>query len=156
MKRDLFLKTIALVMIITMLFTFAACAAKVNDEKTIAGILCKDFKSLASKDDPMAIMEALSENEVISFSPVVTEAFEGYLPGFDKDITGFSKGAALMPMIGSIPFAAYCFETEDAKALTSLLSDSVKLDWNICTIADEYKIETSGNLVFIVLAPYEM
>ena len=33
---------------------------------------------------------------------------------FDNDIVGFSKAATLMPMIGSIPFAAYCFETENA------------------------------------------
>ena len=156
MKRDLYLKTIAVVLAVAMLFAFAGCGSNDSDEKTIAGILCKEFKSLASKGDALAIMESLSENEVIGFAPVVSEVTEGYLPGFDKDIEGFTTGASLMPMIGSIPFAAYCFETEDVSSLMSLLEDSVKLDWNICTIADEYKIETSGNLVFIVLAPYEM
>ena len=156
MKRDLYLKTTALILAVVMIFVFAGCGSNDTDEKTVAEILCTEFQNVTSERDPLSIMGALSENDVISFSPVVSEVSEGYLPGFDNDIVGFSKAATLMPMIGSIPFAAYCFETENASDLKKLLEDSVKLDWNICTVADEYQIEVSDNLVFMVLSPFEL
>lgn len=156
MKKGFYLKLIAVIVATSMLLVFTGCGSNDSDDKTIAGVLCKDFKVASGKGDSLAIMETLSENDVISFSPVVVEVSEGYLPGFEKDIVGFTKGASLAPMIGSIPFVSYCFETDDVSGLKTLLEDSVKLDWNICTIADEYRIETAGDLVFIVLSPFEM
>lgn len=156
MKKGLYLKLIAVILATSMLLVFTGCGSSDSNEKTIAGVLCKEFKAVSGQGDSLAIMEQLSENDVIEFSPVVTEVSEGYLPGFEKDIVGFTKGASLAPMIGSIPVVSYCFETDDVSGLTALLEESVKLDWNICTIADEYRIETAGDLVFIVLSPFEM
>lgn len=84
---------------------------------------------------------------------VIEDCTEGYLPGFNTDITGFSAGVKLQPMIGSIPFIAYIFETEDTDALLEKLNSSADPRWNICTEARNPITDVNGNYVFFCMTP---
>lgn len=89
----------------------------------------------------------------LPFEAGVTSVEEGFLNGFSENITGFSNGACVAPYIGSIPYIAYVFESDDPQALASLLRSKADLRWNVCTMADEMKCTVSGNYVFFVMAP---
>ena len=125
-------------------------------EDTIAKNLAAKFKEEAAKtQDIQAIADTLAaDEELIQTGCMVAEVEEGWLNGFAADeIKGFQKGVAVAPMIGSIPFIVYMFETDDADALKATLTENAQLNWNICTIADEMVCEAEGNLVFFCMAP---
>lgn len=128
----------------------------ISAEETVAAKLVAVFEKEAENTaDVLTLAHALAGgDEPLQVDVEVAEISEGYLNGFNKDITGFSNGAVIAPFIGSIPFVAYVFETEDTEALSKLLEESADLRWNICTEADELKIAVSGNRVFIVMAPW--
>ena len=124
--------------------------------ETIAQALLKAFEAeTENSGDVEAIATALSENEAVSeVGMVVMTVEEGYLNGFDAEISGFTQGAYFAPMIGSIPFVGYVFETETPDELVETLDSHAMLNWNICTVADEKVVSANGNLVFFVMAPY--
>lgn len=82
---------------------------------------------------------------------VVDPVEEGPLAGFTVDITGFKSAHKFSPMIGTIPFVAYVFETEDVESLVNLLNENHDLRWNICTEAENYSISTTDNFVFVIM-----
>ena len=128
----------------------------VNAEaNTIGTKLYVSFQSsIADNDDIEAVANKLTENEVFTDLMMgVMPVEEGYLNGFDGEISGFDKGVMFAPMIGTIPFVGYIFESSDADGLAKLLDEKAMLNWNICTVADEKVVETSGNYVFFVMAP---
>lgn len=105
----------------------------------------QDVEEIASK---------IVENELISDLGMVTMPVEpGFLNGFDEEINGFNKGCMFAPMIGSIPFVGYIFESENPDELVESLKAHAMPNWNICTQADETVVEKSGNLVYFVMAP---
>ena len=111
-------------------------------------------KEIETNQDVEAVANALCENEV--FGEIVTGTLlveEGYLNGFDAEITGFSKGAMFAPMIGTIPFVGYVFETDNPDELIKTLTEHAELNWNICTVADEMVVKSVGNFVYFVMAP---
>lgn len=121
-------------------------------EGTKGETLKKDFEaSVGSYADINALVEHLVENEVCEFMPAVMDVEEGFLNGFSAEINGFSKGVMFGPMIGSIPFIGYVFETEDADALVATLKANADLRWNICTSADEMVVTVKDNKVFFVM-----
>ncbi|MBP3917966.1 MAG: hypothetical protein J6I50_02200 [Clostridia bacterium] len=128
-----------------------------TNANTPAALLCTAFKDYVAENPDAAandIATALSQNEIIPFGPVVQPMQEGYLPGFDADITGFTECAAFMPMIGSIPFVGYVFTVDEANVDTfkETLTAHHDLRWNICTEADEMVCDSVGNKVFFVMA----
>lgn len=127
-----------------------------NAGGTVAITLLNVFEQeAASGKDVEALATLLSENDVFSeVATLVMPVEEGYLNGFDDEITGFIQGATFAPMIGTIPFVGYIFETEDPDALIETLEAHAMLNWNICTEADEKVVAAKGNLVFFVMAPY--
>lgn len=78
---------------------------------------------------------------------------EGYLAGFEVEIKGFNKGVTFGPMIGTIPFVGYIFETDTPDELVATLEKEHKLNWNICTSADRMFVRQKGNYVFFVMSP---
>ena len=78
---------------------------------------------------------------------------EGYLAGFEVEIKGFKKGVTFGPMIGTIPFVGYIFETDTPDELVATLEKEHKLNWNICTSADRMFVRQKGNYVFFVMTP---
>ncbi|MBR3767753.1 MAG: hypothetical protein IKL10_05890 [Clostridia bacterium] len=165
-------KVIAIVLALVVVIGLVACATVAgNDETTtladetttaadvtVAATFVEAFKAEAAKEDATAntIATALSTNEVVAFMPMVQDMEEGYLAGFDADITGFASCTAFMPMIGTIPFVSYVFELAedaDADAFVTTLKDNANLRWNICTAAEEMLVETVGNFVFFIMAP---
>lgn len=156
-------RTLALFLAIITVFSFAACNKKDDtaatedvtvEEKTLGTTLSDYFVELAEEG---ATIEDISNEMVghpsILFNAISLEVEEGFLPGFDADITGFTKGMTFAPMISSIAFVGYVFETEDADALIKTLKENANLNWNICVEAEEMVIEKSGNKVFFVMCP---
>lgn len=81
---------------------------------------------------------------------------EGYLAGFDIEITGFSNAYQFSPMIGSIPFVGYIFEVTDdmdKDVFCSILKDNFNLNWNICTSADEMSMFESDTAILFIMHP---
>lgn len=129
--------------------------AGTNGGSTIAEGMTASFnKYIAKNDDILAVMNKIYEDNP-EFTCDIFEINEGYLSGFNTEITGFNGGVGMAPFIGTIPFVAYIFETDDPEALTALLNSSSDKAWNICTTADEYMTETVGRYVFAVFAPFE-
>lgn len=83
----------------------------------------------------------------------VMEVEEGFLSGFSEDVKGFKKGYSVGPMIGTIAFATYIFETDDANALQETLKSLANPRWNICTEATEPLIKVHENTVFVTMCP---
>lgn len=98
------------------------------------------------------VSELLSQVKTeISLDKVDVE--EGYLAGFDNEISGFSKGVMFTPMIGSIPFVGYVFETDDTEKLLSTLKENANPAWNICVEADETVYSVRDGLVLFLMCP---
>lgn len=127
----------------------------VAENDTVGGQLLTMFKSEVENDqDAESLATKLSQHKILADQNMVVESVsEGFLTGFDEDIKGFKKGAKFAPMIGSIPFVGYVFETDTPEELMQTLKDHAMLNWNICTVADEMVVESSGNYVFFVMTP---
>lgn len=149
-------KLVSIIIVCIFVCTFlAGCQSQSEGEKTIGEKLAASFLDEAKKDAGAEnITNVLASSELLTeLNMVSVEVEEGYLNGFDGEVKGFSKGYVFSPMIGSIPFVGYVFETDDADALIAGLEAQGKLDWNVCTIADEMVVEKSGKYVFFVMAP---
>lgn len=123
---------------------------------TLGGKLSLEFKSEIEKGtDIYGIAEKLSDEKFCGYNCMINNVQEGFLNGFDEEIKGFKKGVMFAPMIGSIPFVTYIFETDDPNALQELLEAKANPRWNICTEAAETVCITSGNYVFFTMCPGE-
>ena len=105
------------------------------------------------------IMKAISEiDDLKEFSMMMDKAEEGYLRGFNEEIKGFKNGYTMGPIIGTIPFVGYVFQTEDnesAKALLETLKSKANMRWNICTEADTMITDVKGNFVLFFMVNVE-
>lgn len=113
------------------------------------------FEKEAEKEtDIKTIADNLSRNEMFEIKLQVTEIKTGdYLSGFEGEIGGYSKAVVIQPMIGTIPFIMYIFESDTPSELVSILESKANLNWNICTQADEKKSSIKDNLVFFIMNP---
>lgn len=156
MKR-LFVNVLILALAV---ISIAGCGQGKTDQGTganltVAGKCVEAFeKNIAGESDIVKVAEnILATDGLIPLATATMEVEEGYLNGFQAEITGFNKGVMLAPMIGSIPFIGYIFETDDVEALKETLNANADLRWNICTEADELQITSVDSYVFIVMAP---
>ena len=125
-------------------------------ELSIAGTLKAEFmaKDASAGLDVDAVANELVKNECFGeVAMVAVPVSEGYLNGFGEEIKGFKKGAMIAPMIGTIPFVGYIFETDTPDDFVKTLEGSHQLNWNVCTVADEMQYGINGNYVFFVMAP---
>lgn len=114
------------------------------------------FKAeIGNTTDISALVTKVNEKYPIApYSLMQEQMQEGFLMGFDADITGFTNAYALLPLIGSVPFILYVFETDDADSLMSSLKENANPGWNICTMADDVLCEKlSDNVVLFVMSP---
>lgn len=127
-----------------------------TEEVTIANELKQLFLSeIETTQDIEAIAAALGQSpNLAELSIMNMPVTPGYLNGFEEEISGFNSGVMFSPMIGSIPFVGYIFETDAPDELAATLEEKAMLNWNICTTADEMVTAVSGNYVFFVMAPY--
>lgn len=113
-------------------------------------------------DDPNASCLSIADYLVghQKFNEVHTAAVsEGTLTGFGDmenaaSITGFTDGAAILPMISPNLFICYIFRVSDAKAadgFAGMLRDKANLNWNVCMTADTIITETDGNAVLFIM-----
>ena len=157
MKKN---KIIAVVLVAMMLMSLVVGCGKSNDTPaenptTIAGKLEAQFVTEIAADSNIEnVANKLTTNECLAdVSMIVMPMEPGYLNGFGEEITGFNQAVIFCPMIRTIPFVGYIFETDDADALVEELKVKAMLNWNICTQADEMVVRTEGNTVFFVMAP---
>ena len=75
----------------------------------------------------------------------------GYLNGFSSEITAFNFGEVVSPMIGSIPFIIYVFETDDVDGLKKEIESNKDMRWNICTEATDYVLDDAKGRVFFMM-----
>lgn len=171
-------KLIASLLCICMLMSMVACGSKKDDtsaetndtqtesapdvietedgltDATLGGKLAIEFKKqIKDSDDIKAIATALSAENFSGYTCDVVDVQEGYLSGFSEEIKGFKRGVMFIPMINSIPFVGYIFETDDAEGLKQTLLSKADPRWNICTQAAETVCVTSGNYVFFTMCP---
>lgn len=149
---------IAIVIIISLIF-ITGCGNKQkkndnNQANTLATKLVLTFKeTIKEEKDLEKVATKISEDENIKIAVEVSEIEEGYLDGFDNEITGFKKAYAIRPMISTQPFIAYVFETNNTKELENTLKENANKRWNICTEAEELEISIVNDYVFIVMSP---
>lgn len=129
-----------------------------TEDNTVADKLILQFReeiNASSTDiDIKTVAESLCSNS--AFNEVNVEAGEvepGYLAGFDVEIHDFSKCVMFSPVIGTIPFVGYIFETDHSETLLETLKNNANLRWNICTEADEMKYDSVGNYVIFIMSP---
>lgn len=149
-------KVLSLLTVLAMSIALVACG-KSNTEvsaDTIGGKYVNAFNA-SSASTCSDIIEDLINNVETEMALVQVEVEPGYLNGFDNEISGFDNGAMFAPMIGSIPFVGYVFETSDAAALEDSLKANANLRWNICTEADEMVSATNGKFVFFMMCSNE-
>lgn len=131
---------------------------EVNDTPTdtVASKLYELFETeIATTDDINEVANKLIEAEYFKEVSMTTMEVEpGWLNGFENEIKTFNNGVMFAPMIGTIPFVGYIFETDNTELLMSEIEANASLNWNICTTADEMLVKTHDNYVFFVMSPY--
>lgn len=127
-----------------------------NTDDTVTNKLYAKFEAeVDTATDLEELANSLLADECFKEVATGTMVVEpGFLSGFEAEITGFNNGVMFSPMIGTIPFVGYLFETDDTDALVNQLTENYQLNWNICTTADEMLVKTHGNYVFFVMSPY--
>jgi len=124
------------------------------DENTTEGKIARVFlEEMEKGTSPEDTLQAISS--AVELGDVVEKISEGYLNGFSQDINGFSEGYMLAPMIGSIPFVCYIFETDDVEGLKNALLAAADPMWNICTQANDPVAVAYNNYVMITMTPAE-
>ena len=140
------------------LLLLASCGTKQDDIPETSSEGTKQLKvfekASESESDIFKIGEALTKTDP-ELSLEMAEVEPGWLNGFSEDVTGFAKGVVVAPIIGSIPYVAYVFESEDPEALLKELDEKHNMRWNICTEADEKVSAIKGNLVFYIMCSNE-
>ena len=140
------------------LLLLASCGTKQDDIPETRSEGTKQLKvfekASESESDIFKIGEALTKTDP-ELSLEMAEVEPGWLNGFSEDVTGFTKGVVVAPIIGSIPYVAYVFESEDPEALLKELDEKHNMRWNICTEADEKVSAIKGNLVFYIMCSNE-
>ena len=124
--------------------------------ETIGDALLSVFR--ANKDKSAEeIANACLTSPVIKFMGGTAPMEEGYLAGFNNEITGFTSCTMFAPNIGTIPFVGYVFEVSgDASAFAEKLKAEANPRWNICTEAEQTICEVSGNKIFFLMCPRAM
>lgn len=152
----------ALILILSMVFSLAACGKQETAEPaTLGQELYQNFtaKVNSGETDAQALADAMLNEGLLPFEGGMTaEMPEGFLMGFSADITGFEKAVMFGPMIGAIPFVGYVFElssADDCEAFCAKLLENADPRWNICTEADETVCGSAENLVFFVMCSNE-
>ena len=140
------------------LLLLASCGTKQDDIPETSSEGTKQLKvfekASESESNIFKIGEALTKTDP-ELSLEMAEVEPGWLNGFSEDVTGFTKGVVVAPIIGSIPYVAYVFESEDPEALLKELDEKHNMRWNICTEADEKVSAIKGNLVFYIMCSNE-
>ncbi|MDD6326946.1 MAG: hypothetical protein PUA62_00640 [Lachnospiraceae bacterium] len=147
---------------LALLLVFGMCGCGAKEKETTEEIEANTIGTKFAKEflnsditDANAMVDVLLKQVKTPYDLTKMDVEEGYLAGFDEEIKGFTKGVKFSPVIGTIPFVGYVFETDDPDALYALLSDKANPAWNICTEADETVSETRGKLVFFIMCKNE-
>ena len=93
---------------------------------TLGSQLVNQFQKHAKEEsDPMEIAQKIVSDDLAEISLDAESVEPGWLNGFDENVTGFTKGVMIAPVIGSIPYVSYVFETDDPEALVEELDEKL-------------------------------
>ena len=144
-------RIISVILAVSLVAALAGCS-KEDSPDTLGQKYVAVFDKSKETTADAVVSELLNQVETeISLDKVDVE--EGYLAGFDNEISGFSKAVMFTPMIGSIPFVGYVFETDDTDKLLSTLKENANPAWNICVEADETVYSVKDGLVLFLMCP---
>ena len=144
-------RIISVILAVSLVAALAGCS-KEDSPDTLGKKYVAVFDKSKETTADAVVSELLNQVETeISLDKV--EVAEGYLAGFDNEISGFSKAVMFTPMIGSIPFVGYVFETDDTDKLLSTLKENANPAWNICVEADETVYSVKDGLVLFLMCP---
>ena len=145
----------ALLLSIVLLLGICTACQKATSDSAAATAINNLYLDAAEKHtDILDIAAAMAQDGTIPYNLDVYEIEQGaYLNGFSTEPTGYSRGVCFCPLISTIPFVGYLFESENPEQLLSSLNESAMLDWNICTQADEIVSGIDGNRVLFVMTP---
>lgn len=126
-----------------------------TEEKSIAKNLAQQFQDeMKGETDIKKVADQIAKNESLKIQiEVSTIGEEDYVSGFQTEIKDFDKAVVMRPMIGTIPFIAYIFETKNPKEFAETLKANADLRWNICTEADDMEVSIVDNYVFFIMSP---
>ena len=147
-------------------FGIAACAKTPDSETSSSStetiqpgdtIGSKYLAAFANSDtaDAESAVKELMDLDIFEAELMEREITDGFLPGFDGDISGYTKAVNFSAMISTIPFTGYVFESDDPEALLKELEEAANPAWNVCTEADETVSYIRGNMVFFLMCPSE-
>lgn len=157
-----------------MVLSMAACGSKNNvasetqsaptttvygevEANTQGETLLKVFSTEIEANNSLTAQEladAVITNEAILFAGATMPVEEGFLMGFDEEISGFEDAVMFAPMIGTIPFVGYVFdlaEDADVEAFVTTLQEHANMRWNICTEAEQTVTASFGDKVFFMM-----
>ena len=125
-------------------------------QDTLGSQLVNQFQKHAKEEsDPMEIAQKIVSDDLAEISLDAESVEPGWLNGFDENVTGFTKGVMIAPVIGSIPYVSYVFETDYPEALVEELDEKHNMRCNICTEAEEKVSSIYENLVYYAMVPGE-
>lgn len=148
-------KILFLSVMILLVSVLCACGEQKKSEANTLGTKYQAVFEETKESSSAKVADELIALGAMDAELVSMEVEPGYLNGFDNEIRGFSKGTMFSPMIGSIPFVGYVFETDDPTALIDELTKNANMAWNVCTQADEMVYTKKGNLVFFMMCSNE-
>jgi len=152
-------KKIALLLLVTMVVSLAACGkTSVPEGKTLGGVMADKFNSDINSNDVHAVAKSIGKMSGVNCDVIDYDNSEDrYFMGFkNKSIQkeDYTSCVCVTPAIGSVAFIAYIFEVEgDAAAFENKLAANADPAWNICVIADETVHCTNGKYVFFAMCP---
>ncbi len=163
-------KSLLLLSAFILALNIAACAGTPGDDSdssesssvsevvepgdTIGSKYLAVFANSDTTDAESAVKELIDSN-IFEATLMEREITDGYLPGFDGEISGYTKAVNFSAMISTIPFTGYVFESDDPEALLKELEEAANPRWNVCTEADETVSYIRDNMVFFLMCPSE-
>lgn len=154
MAKKLLTVPVLLLSILLLLGICTACQKAADSSAAATTINALYLNAAENHTDLLSIATAMAQDGAIPYNLDVYEIEQGaYLNGFSTDPTGYSRGVCICPVISTIPFVGYLFESENPGQLLSSLKENAMLDWNICTQADEIVSGIDGNRVLFVMTP---
>lgn len=141
------------VLFITVL-CLVGCASKVDVPSTTTGIIATTFVQEIQKTDNLdEIGLKIIESVDVEYDLDMNHVYPGYLLGFSQDIVHFEDAVIISPIVGTIPFVCYVFQTSEPELLTKEIENYHDMRWNICTEAEEKILKQDHNFVLFAMTP---
>ena len=149
-------KIIALLMMLVMVLSFAACGAGAADSKTVSGTLPEIIDKIYAAADLDAETRDFVDSDI--YGPVTMEMdAESMIYYFGVDIPDAEEAVFSEPMMNANPFSVCLVRVKDGTDVEALKKD-IKANadprkWVCVGVEDsDVRVESIGNVVLLVMA----